>query len=245
MIVRGLGIAGVAAVGIVISGHFPRLLVDLDLFRAREVQLEGLVRLERGRVLRTAGIDHTTNIWEDLEIFEDRLEAHPLVRSVRVTRAIPGRLIVEIEEREPVGLVPTPTLEPVDREGRYLPLDPARWQLDLPLLRPRSIPLDGETRPAPARLRTLAHLADAMRSEGVFWSRVSEIREEGGGVVVAEWGAPGVTFLFGDTTDLRRLRDGMRALGHAIERASDRGGEPPRVVDLRWADQVVVRDHTS
>jgi len=51
-----------------------------------------------------------------------RLRAHPLIRAVEVSRRLPGTLVVEVEERVPVGLVPTPTLQPVDRDGHRLPL---------------------------------------------------------------------------------------------------------------------------
>ena len=47
----------------------------------------------------------------------------------RVERRLPNRLRVEIEERRPVALAATPTLEPVDGEGVRLPIDPTLYVL--------------------------------------------------------------------------------------------------------------------
>ena len=45
------------------------------------------------------------------------VSAHPLVRAATVTRRLTDGLLVEVTERTPVALAPTPTLEPIDAEN--------------------------------------------------------------------------------------------------------------------------------
>jgi len=236
--VRWVGIVGVAAIGVLAPVYVPQALADVDAFRATDIQVVGLGFVSAEEVRSLAGIDGSTSVWTSLDELALRIEEHPLVLSATVERDLPDRLRIRIEERVPVGFVATPTLEPVDRDGRYLPIDPAKWTLDLPLLSPRPDAAAGEGRPTPARLRLLAGLAEAAREEWVFWSNVSEIRETPSGDVVARWGTPEVVFQLGRSTEVHRLQYGVSALAEAMGEWPDR---TPVAVDLRWADQVVVR----
>lgn len=236
--VRWFGILGVALIGVLAPVYAPQALANVAVFRANEIEISGLAYVSRGEILDLAGIEPATSVWEPLGEFESRIEEHPMVRSATVERKLPDRLTIQIMERVPVGFVATPTLEPVDREGQYLPIDPARWTLDLPVLGPRVDPSREEGRPSASRLRLLATIASAIRDEGVFWTHVSEIRETESGDVIATWGDPQVTFELGRQTELRRLQEGVQALGDALAMWPDR---TPVAVDLRWADQVVVR----
>lgn len=227
---------GLVVLGLLAPTHVPRMLAGVDVFRVEEVQFSGLTWTDRGDVLAAAGIDPTTNVWEPLEDLETRIEAHPMVISANVRRHLPRGLEVEVEERVPVGLVATPTLEPIDRDGRYLPVNPAEVSLDLPILVPLTDPGAEDPRPARAQLTNLARLADAMRRDAVFGSRVSEVRELEDGTVVALWGDPDVAFELRSEADLGRLREGLVALDDAISRDG-----VPDAVDLKWAGQVVVR----
>lgn len=235
---RWLGIAGVAALGVLAPTHVPKALAHVNAFRVADVNVSGLVWADRAEILAWGGIGSATNVWEPLDELATRIETHPLVISAEVRRNLPRGLAVEVRERTPVGLVPTPTLEAVDREGRYLPIDPAGTPMDLPILVPRRDPTAEDPRPGATRLKNLARLADAMREDPVFWSRISEIREMEDGTVVARWGSPDVEFQLRSEADLRRLREGLAALEDAMSRRED---EVPGAVDLRWADQVVIR----
>ncbi len=231
-----LGAALVAVLGLLAPTHVPRMLAELDVFLVDDVEFSGLTWTDGADVLAAAGIDPSTNVWEPRDELATRIESHPMVIAARVRRHLPRGLEVEVQEREPVGLVATPTLEPVDREGRYLPVDPARVSLDLPILTPRLDPEAEDPRPATARVASLARLADAMRRDAVFGSRVSEVREREDGTVVALWGEPEIAFELRSEADLERLREGLTALDDAT-----RLDGVPDVVDLKWAGQVVVR----
>jgi len=237
-LLRWTAIILVVACGVLAPRYAPPLLANIDAFRAADVQVAGLRYLEREEVLRVAGITRATSVWDDLDLLADAVAGHPLVRDVSIRRELPDRVILEVVEREPVGLVATPTLEPVDRMGRYLPLDPSVLPLDLPLLVPSVGGPDAGGRPSPARLRMLAGMDPIAADEIEFWSRVSELRETDDGIVAEWWGDPEVVFQLGERTDLGRLQQGVAALKHALAQPDQRR---PQMVDLRWADQVVVR----
>ena len=235
--IRVIGVVGIVAIGVLTPTWGPELLSGVAAFRARDLVFEGRIYVPEAEVVALAGIGPTTSVWTSLEELESRLREHPLIRTVEIERELPDRLVIRLGERVPVALVPTPTLRPVDREGRYLPIDPAEWQLDLPLIEPRVEPGREKVAPRPDRLRSLAGLAAEMMGDAVFWTRVSTIREREGGGIVAEWVTPEVAFHLDPGTTLRKLQRGVRAL--TAELASPENGLP-RAVDLRWADQVYV-----
>lgn len=211
----------------------------LDTFRVTDVQISGLETLDRGQILALMDVTRETTVWGDLADWEDRLESHPLLKDARVRRRMPGTLVVELVERQPVALAPTPTLEPVDRDGTLLPLDPAERRMDLPILAMRELPAPG-ARLLPTRDRVLAaEVARLMEADTSFLQMVSEVSwGEARNTLVARWSEPPVDFLLAPGARGARLREGIAVLADALGRDPE---QVPAVIDLRYADQVVVR----
>ena len=144
---------------------------------------------------------------------------------------IPARSVATAQ-LVPVGLIASPLVMAVDRRGNVLPVDPADPVLDLPVLRvitPRADAFWG--------MRVLA------RDVG----RMAEVAPEVFAVISeARIGDREVTLLLGDSevrvryeppiTEMR-LREAIVALNDAMARLD----VPPREIDIRFADQVVVR----
>jgi hypothetical protein len=175
-------------------------------------------------------------VWSDKDVWHDRVAAHPLVKSVRVGRRLPDGLRITVTERTPIALGPTPTLEPMDAEGRRLPLDPAAFRLDLPVIHTARRPPRG-ARHFPAEVRRLAaEVEHLMAADTSFLQLVSSVSWTKGGAVAVRWTDPDVEFLLPSRPSPARLREGLTALADAQERDG-----MPRAIDLRFADQVVVR----
>lgn len=220
------------------AGRVPEALASLETFRVTDVQIRGLRYLPREEAMALLTVEPETSLWADVDLIAEELRRHGLVQAVRVRRRIPGTLIVQVSERRPVALVPTPTLEPVDAEGVRLPLDPARHRLDLPVLEVSEWPARG-ARLLPDRARRLAaEVGRLQEADTAFLQRVSDVHWDGDGTLVARWSEPRVDFLLSPGTSPRRLREGFAALADALQR---QGEAPPILVDLRYADQVVVR----
>jgi cell division septal protein FtsQ len=151
---------------------------------------------------------------------------------------MPGTLVVSVVERRPVALVPTPTLEPVDAAGTLLPIDPAEHRLDLPVL-DELLPPAPQSRLLPQRGRSLAaEVGRLVDVDAGFMQGVSEVSWRDDHTLVVRWGEPQVDFLLPPGAPSRRLREGLAVLGDALARDSNHA---PKVIDLRYADQVVVR----
>jgi hypothetical protein len=221
------------------ASWIPRALAGLDLFRVTEFRLEGTHYLTLREAVEAASVPAEASIWDEPDLWEDRLRAHPLVREVRVRRKIPGTLVLEIQEHEPVGLVPMPTLEPVDATGRPLPIDPAVHTLNLPVIRLDPAPEAGERWITPAGLRLMAsELARIGQMDPGLMSTVSEIGLDERGDIVIMTGDPPVMIRYCPPLSPRRLTEGLVAWVDARERRPE---FRLKVIDLRFAEQVVAQ----
>ena len=211
---------------------------QMDTFLVSQVQVRGLRYLSEDEVVELLGIGPESSVWADPGMWADRVARHPMVRSADVMRRLPDGLLVEVTEREPVALAPTPTLEPIDAEGYRLPLDPAAYRLDLPVLSSPQTPPAG-ARLVPDDVRRLAReVHHLMASDTAFLQRVSSVAWADRGALVVSWTDPPVDFLVKPGTPTARLREGLEALADAVSRTPHR---LPTAVDLRFEDQVVVR----
>ena len=229
----------VLAGGLASAGWWIReAIIGMEAFRVTEVQVRGLRHVERQEVLDIMDLGSEASVWEPRDVWEARLVEHPLIRAVRSQRVLPGTLRVDVVERRPVALVPTPTLEPVDAEGVLLPIDPVAHRLDLPVLGGRTRVARG-ARIVPARLRRLAGEVSRLgEAEPTLMGMVSEVWWSDDNTLAARWSKPQVDLLLRPGTAPVRLREGLAVLAEALTRVPDR---PPGTVDLRYADQVVVR----
>jgi hypothetical protein len=236
-----LAVTGSVGLALLLS-RVPEALAHVERFHVRAVELEGTRYLELDDAVAHIGVAPGLSVWDDLEPVEARLRTHPLVLEARVRRRLPSTLVLEVRERTPVALLPTPVLVPVDPEGHRLPIDPGRHALDLPLLQPRveggrSEEGAGELL-TPAELRTLAEeVARLHLLEPALLAALSDAALDRWGDVVLRLGEPRVEIRYRPPLSPARLREGLQVLGDALDRSPNR----VRGVDLRFEDQVVVR----
>lgn len=152
----------------------PPLLAGVPLFEVREVGVVGARYVPPDEIVRLADVEPGASVWDDPASWEQRVEAHPLVREARVSRAGARRLEIQVREAEPVALVATPELVPVDAGGRVLPLDPAESELDLPILAGGAEVRSGRIGGGSAR-RLLGALVELREADPGFVSQVSEV----------------------------------------------------------------------
>jgi cell division protein FtsQ len=108
---------------------------EMAFFRIRKVEIRGAKYLSTNEVLSRLKVDTLASLWDDLEPYRQRVRYHPQVSEVRISRRLPGTLVVTIRENPPVALIQTSTgLQPFDSLGKQLPIDPSRATLDLPIV---------------------------------------------------------------------------------------------------------------
>jgi cell division septal protein FtsQ len=213
---------------------------QMAFFRVRAVEVRGIHYLQPNEILSRLQVDTLTSLWDDLEPYRERVRKHPQVSDVRITRRMPGTLVVTIRENPPVALIQTSTgLLPYDSLGRQLPIDPSRTNLDLPIVAsadPVLLKLVGAIRATDPRL----------------FARIEEVRRNGRDeILLTLSGRPELGNAASDSAALgsRTLRVRV-PVGLSVERLADifpvetdlarrqvRVGE----LDFRYRDQVIAR----
>src|SRR6202163_3767799 len=214
---------------------------QMAFFRVRSVEISGVRYLQPAEVLSRLKVDTLMSLWDDLEPLKERVRHHPQVSGVTITRRLPGTLVVTIQENQPVALIQGATgLVPYDSLGHVLPIDPARTNLDLPIVA-TSDPV-------------LLKLVGAIRytAPRVF-SRIEEVRRTGRDEILLTLssGEAERPRAVGQTAASRAGTLRVRVpLGLSVERLADifpvendlaRRRVHVGELDLRYRDQVIAR----
>ncbi|HMN08629.1 MAG TPA: FtsQ-type POTRA domain-containing protein [Gemmatimonadaceae bacterium] len=195
---------------------------DLAFFRVQQVEVRGTRYARPADIAARLEVDTTFSIWGNLDSLRVRAEAHPQVRSARISRRLPSTLVVTVEENLPIALVPGPSgFKVYDDSGRPLPLDPARWGVDLPIV-PR------------ADTALFRLLADVRAEWPEYYARVSEARRVGKDEVYLQLVDVGVRAMLDLSTD-RLLQLSSVEADLAKRRLR------PVELDLRYKDLVIAR----
>lgn len=127
-------VLGVTAAAIAASLWWgPRVLRRFDFFAVRRVEVVGARFLAPETVV--AALGEPASVFDDLGRLGRRLGTLAGVRTSKVTRRLPGTLVVEVSEFAPVGLAMGPErLVAVDGRARPLPYDVTRGGMDLPVV---------------------------------------------------------------------------------------------------------------
>lgn len=144
------GVLGLTSYGIYRLGKFVgnKLVYQNQKFAVTRIDVEGDGVLTRDRVLQFAGVRVGQNLYAlDLDQIQRNLEMIPFVKQVRVRRALPNRLIIQVDERTVVARLRVPTKElsdamfVIDRTGMVMkPLKLTDGTLLQPQT-PRSVPM--------------------------------------------------------------------------------------------------------
>lgn len=200
----------------------PHALAHLSFFRVHNVELQGYRYVQPEDVVGRLRLDTATSVWTDLGELEHRVESHPQVKTATIERDLPGTLIVRITENSPIAYVATSGgLRAVDKDGRFLPIDPSRIAIDLPVL-------------AKADTALLHLLANVRSVSPALFGEISDIRRTGGTDIALTLSSAHVRALASITA--QRLAD-------IIPVEADLARRKARVteLDLRFRDQVIAR----
>lgn len=213
---------------------------QMAFFRVRTVEIKGVHYLQPSDIISRLHIDTVASLWDDLEPYRQRIRQHPQVSDARITRRMPGTLVVTIQENLPVALIQTAAgLLPYDSLGRQLPIDPARMSLDLPIV--------ATTDPV------LLKLVGAIRAEEPrLFARIEEVRRTGRDEILLTLsrGSDATSIAAETATPEHRTLRVRVPIGLSVERLADifpvetdlarrqlKVGE----LDLRYRDQVIAR----
>jgi cell division protein FtsQ len=207
-------------------------------FALREIRVRGNLHASEEELLRRSGLTLGANLFHaDLATAARAVEAHPWVKSARLSRRPPGAVVIEVVEHVPVASVQLGSLYLLDGQGELFKKAAPGDFVDLPLVT-GLFREDWQGRRQDAQLRILSalQLLDAWRGEGLSLSRLSEVRlDDDGGVTVfaREEGGPAAA-----QGGVQEIRLGTRAFAERLRRlgqvraALERRGERATRIDL-------------
>jgi hypothetical protein len=120
--------------GLAVAAWGRVLLVRIEYFNVRRVEVVGAHWAAPDSLLALAAIGGDRSVWDDYTDTERRLLRHPLVDEVRIRRWGLQGLRIVVREVEPLAMVGIPQLQAVRSDGSLLPIDPTKGSVDLPLL---------------------------------------------------------------------------------------------------------------
>lgn len=222
----------------------------MEFFHLRAITVEGTRYLSAEAVVERLALDTMRSVWDDTAPLVERLQSMSQISEVRITRRLPGTLVVTIRENLPVALAPSPRgLEPVDTSGTVLPIDPVTEELDLPVVNQRDV-------------RMLALLGSIRSGEPRLYQRISEVSRDGRSGIVMLLEPPGQSTRSAAPTGIRDSLNGETASHHpgslrvrapvgvSVSRLADifpvesdlvRRRASVAELDLRYRDQVIAR----
>ena len=94
------------------------LIFSSGLFKIKRILVQGNVSVAEEEVRRYAAIEPGINIFKlNLKQTAERVKKHPWIRSVNISRRLPGDIHLHVTERQPVLLAALRGLHLVDKDG--------------------------------------------------------------------------------------------------------------------------------
>lgn len=215
----------------------PSMLRRVDAFNVNSVEIRGTHYLAAYDAIAQSGITKHSSVFDDFAPWRARLLKHPLVLDAKIERRLPNTLRVTVTETEPVALVRTPELRPVDGRGKALPVDPATVDLDVPLIAGRAHPnAAGEFADAPTR-QVIDVLTTLKRRDARLFAWISEAGALRDGVRLELRNPAGAEVLTPPSGRALKLHE----IEVAIADLAARGElQHMKRIDARYHDQIVV-----
>jgi cell division protein FtsQ len=233
------GVVGLVVVGALAgAGGTVHWLLTSPRFVITTVDVRGTSRMSPEHVIEAAAIPPGTNLFRlrsDTVVM--RLERVPEIRRAEVTRALPNRVTIQVEERRPFTLVHAGRLHWMDEDGVAFGPEPRAVTAPTPVISGLSEDEVATMRaaPSPRALAAIALIRTLMRTGSSLLSEISEIdmsRSEGPVLYTVD----GVEVRLGSEGWESRLSRLEGVLGQVAA-----AGEPVRSIDLRFKDQVVLK----
>jgi cell division protein FtsQ len=218
---------------------FYRFLYTSGEFNLEEIDVQGLKWLQEKEILDLVSLEFSRNIFNiNLEEARERIEIHPRIKTATLRRRAPNRIIILVEERQPIALI--------NRDGGFLGIDedyvpflliepPAA--VDLPFITgvdPSAIVMGRESDSIMLK-RALDILKTILLLKGSLFNQLSEIRIEGNEITLYTT-ADAAQVLIGKEDFQDQL---LKLQGVFIH--LDKETRSAEYIDLRFKDKVIVK----
>jgi cell division protein FtsQ len=229
----GLGLSGIARWG-----------QSAESFVVERFEVHGNVVLTQREIQELSGIVTGSNLVSaGIAGIESSLASHPRIERAQASRALPDKIVVNVQEKLPAALVAIGDDDvEIAEDGTFLPRAARTPLVDLPaIIGARGTPEKGRITDSEEIMAALRLLRTAKRVSPDLWMEISEVRI-----------APGPSLVLCSAADGALVRIGPGACDHGVLarlwlvlcelRAR---GEDAESIDLRFRDQVIVRQKTG
>ena len=236
-----LTLTGVLAIGAAVGAQIWRK--DLPV---HGVRVEGNRIVPGTDLIRLAAVPMDKRLYDiDLRAVCERLRKNPFLKNVAVHRDPPDHVLIRVEERVPLAVIAAAHMCYLDAEGMLMPVIRSDNAFDLPVITGADdvqtcavgTPL---THPAIREALVLVQAAQQL-DEGLY-RRISEVHIQPAGDLLMYTADAGVPVVMGRGDITSKLAK-FDAFWSTV--VSTRGAQHLASVDLRFADQVVVRWTTN
>ena len=113
---------------------------QINIFNISNVEVTGNKVLSFKDVVDILDLSSTNNIFQiSINKLKNKLELHPRIKTVKIKRILPDKLIINIEERDPVALINIKkdlgnNIYEIDAEGKLIGEEPHIQGYDLPII---------------------------------------------------------------------------------------------------------------
>lgn len=146
------------------------VLFKTPVFNITGITVQGNKLLTAGEITRASGLVTGMNIFRaDLKTATGRIKSLPVIKEVKITRRLPGTVLVQVKERVPVALVVAGgRFVELDAEGYYL-REGSAGTTGLPVITGFQVQAPGPGRPVKGAgmataLKVVRELPGALRS---------------------------------------------------------------------------------
>lgn len=212
-----------------------------------ELPLQG-VRIAGTRIIPEADIFSLAAVPMDKQLYDvnlpeirNRVRRSPYVKNVAVHRDPPDRILIQVEERVPVAVIVASRMLYVDAEGMLMPVIRSENAFDLPIISGAADvqPCEpGKKLTHPAIREALLLVMVAQQLDDALYRRISEVHIASTGDLLLYTADGGVPVAVG-RGDITTKLEKFAAFWSTV--VTSRGAQTLASVDLRFADQVVVR----
>lgn len=210
------------------------------------------VRIDGTRIVSEADIFHLAAVPMDKTLYNvdlpairDRVRQSPYVKDVAVHRDPPDRIFIQVEERVPVAVIVANRMYYCDAEGILMPVIRSENAFDLPIITGAADlqPCTTGRRLTHPAIRDALHLVLVARElDEALYRRISEVHIAPTGDLLLYTADAGVPVSVGRGNITTKLEK-FAAFWSTV--VASRGAQTLASIDLRFADQVVVRWTTS
>jgi cell division protein FtsQ len=231
----------VAIIGVAVGARI--WMGDLPV---RGVRIEGIRIVPSEDIFHLAAVPMEEQLYDvKLSEVRDRVRRNAFVKDVAVHRDPPDRILIQVEERVPQAVIAAGRMFYVDAEGMLMPVIRSESAFDLPVITGAAELQTceiGKKLTHPAIREALLLVMAAQQLDDALYRRISEVHIEPTGdllLYTADGGVPVVVGRGDITTKLEKFDAFWTAV------VTSRGAQTLTSVDLRFADQVVVRWTTN